>query len=604
MTARSLEPPSEHVSLPAAPAPSPRGTPRPSRRSRWRIASLIAVHLLVLVHLAHWKIRGSTLTPLEPSEAMQTLELGYVNAGFVVFGLSILATLLLGRFFCGWACHVVAYQDAAAWLLGKVGLRPRPIRSRLLVWVPLCAAIYMFIFPTVARWLEGREIAGFRAHFSTETFWASFPGPGIALLTLFIDGFLVVYFLGAKGFCTYGCPYGAVFGMADRFSRARIRVTDACEGCGHCTATCTSNVLVHSEVARFGQVVDSGCMKCMDCIDVCPKDALYFGFGESRGAALARKGATSKPSRRVYDFSTGEEFALAAVFLFSLFAVRGLYDLVPFLLALGLSVLSALAAVLTWRMLRRARVVFQGRALVEHGKRSTLGWTALSLCLPWFLFMGHSSWVQFHATEGRWLLLDAKALPPNERADLLARSLAHLDRAAQIGLLPVADLEFQRGQILARQSDWPAAEQRLRRALELDPQLALARVELADVALKSPAHDTALAREQLERVLADQPDQPRARELLAGLEFQAAQAARLSGDFAQSERRLQQALEWLPTFAPAALDLSDLRMSKSPPDVEGARAALRSVPATDPLQAEAARRLQLLEQRFGPSPKQ
>ena len=70
------------------------------------------------------------------------------------------------------------------------------------------------------------------------------------------------------------------FGLADKFSPGKIRVTPACNQCGHCTATCTSNVLVHAEVKQYGMVVDPGCMKCMDCVSVCPNDALYFGFGK------------------------------------------------------------------------------------------------------------------------------------------------------------------------------------------------------------------------------------------------------------------------------------------------------------------------------------
>ena len=31
-------------------------------------------------------------------------------------------------------------------------------------------------------------------------------------------------------------------------------MTDACEGCGHCTAVCSSNVRVHAEVRDFGLV--------------------------------------------------------------------------------------------------------------------------------------------------------------------------------------------------------------------------------------------------------------------------------------------------------------------------------------------------------------
>ena len=101
---------------------------------------------------------------------------------------------------------------------------------------------------------------------------------------------MTVYFLGQKGFCTYACPYGGFFGLADKLSPGKIRVTDACNQCGHCTATCTSNVLVHAEVKQYGMVVDPGCMKCMDCISVCPNDALYFGFGKPtlRGSEIQR----------------------------------------------------------------------------------------------------------------------------------------------------------------------------------------------------------------------------------------------------------------------------------------------------------------------------
>ena len=40
--------------------------------------------------------------------------------------------------------------------------------------------------------------------------------------------------------------------------------------------------ILHASVTPIigdGMVVDPGCMKCMDCVSVCPNDALYFGFG-------------------------------------------------------------------------------------------------------------------------------------------------------------------------------------------------------------------------------------------------------------------------------------------------------------------------------------
>ena len=42
-------------------------------------------------HYLHFRLAGHTLTPVEPSEAMQTLGRGLVNAGFVFFSLASLA---------------------------------------------------------------------------------------------------------------------------------------------------------------------------------------------------------------------------------------------------------------------------------------------------------------------------------------------------------------------------------------------------------------------------------------------------------------------------------------------------------------------------------
>src|SRR5688572_16490684 len=76
---------------------------RPKRRyARRRAIALAAVHVFILVHIAHFLLNRRTLSPIEPSEAMYTLELGYVNAGAVLFTLAVASTAVFGRFFCGW----------------------------------------------------------------------------------------------------------------------------------------------------------------------------------------------------------------------------------------------------------------------------------------------------------------------------------------------------------------------------------------------------------------------------------------------------------------------------------------------------------------------
>lgn len=447
--------------IPVAPVKKPH-----SNRGRWRAVVLILVHVAIVAHILHWKATGSTLTPVEPSEAMKTLELGTVNAGFVLFAALILSTLVFGRFFCGWACHLVALQDLCSWLLGKLGIRPKPFRSRLLVFVPLFAALYMFVWPSVQRIFAGGPLMPrLQAHFQTEHFWATFAGPGMASLTLLVCGFLVVLLLGNKGFCTYGCPYGAFFYQADRVAPGKIRVTDACNGCGHCTAICTSNVRVHEEVAKFGMVVDPGCMKCTDCIDVCPNEALYFGFGKPQIAVRPKR------TKAVYDFSLGEEAGMGLLFLLGFYAFRGLYDAVPFLLALGLSSVGAYFGIHAWRLASRPQQRLQRWQLKAQGKLRPAGVVFAAVAVLWFGFVLHSVFLQATVHEARASLAVAEASKATNPAlaEQEARSaLEHLQTAQRWSLFDVAGNHRDMGSLMSYLGRDAEAESEYRRALALN----------------------------------------------------------------------------------------------------------------------------------------
>ena len=368
---------------------------RKSKTGRWRALALILLNLFMIAHIIQWRLMGRTVSPIEPSETMYTLQSGFVNAGFIFFSLAILATLIFGRFVCGWGCHILALQDFCGWLLKKMGLHPKPFRSRLLVYVPLAAALYMFVWPVAYRLFTklGPEpiIPKFTNHLVTTNFWATFPSVAVAIPFLFICGFVTVYFLGQKGFCTYACPYGGFFGLADKFSPGKIRVTPACNQCGHCTATCTSNVLVHAEVKQYGMVVDPGCMKCMDCVSVCPNDALYFGFGKP--TLLAPK---SNVIKRHYSLTWPEEIVSALVFLGSFLAVRGVYALVPFLMGLGCAAVTTFLTLKTWRLLRSRELSFYRFNLKSSGKIHKAGFAFAAFACAWIGLNVHSGWVRYH----------------------------------------------------------------------------------------------------------------------------------------------------------------------------------------------------------------
>jgi Fe-S-cluster-containing hydrogenase component 2 len=494
-----------------------------------RALVLGAVHLVILAHVTHWLVRGRTLSPVEPSEAMETLELGRVNAGFVFFALAIASTLVFGRFFCGWGCHLVALQDLCAWFLRRIGIRPRPFRSRILVWAPLGLAAYMFLWPTIERLLLTRhDFPGFSSALTTENLWETFPSMWIAVPFLAICGFATVLLLGAKGFCTYGCPYGAVFAAADAVAPGRIRVTDACNGCGHCTAVCTSNVRVHENVREFGMVVDAGCMKCQDCVSVCPNDALYFGFGKPAVAAGPPRG---RGLSRIYDLPPGEEAVAALSFLVVLLCFRGLYDAVPLLMAVGVAACSAYLGWTAVHLLRDPAVAWHGIPLKREGRLRPAGRATLAMALAAAAFTVHSGLVQGSRALGeRWdrrVTVGADApfhagqvpLDPAQR-NAAARAEAHYRRADEVaagglGLVPTAEIAMRRAWLALVRGEPRDASSHLRRAAGLADDPRPVRLDLARVLALAGERDEAVA--ELRRLVAEDPADARPHRALASL---------------------------------------------------------------------------------------
>ena len=118
-------------------------------KKRWTV--LITVQVLIIAHVLLWYIGtqynwfgGKTLTPIEPSEGMEFVKNGIVNAGGIFFVLALLSTWIFGRWVCGWGCHIVLLQDACFSILRKLHIRPRAFRARLLMWFPLGLGVYMF----------------------------------------------------------------------------------------------------------------------------------------------------------------------------------------------------------------------------------------------------------------------------------------------------------------------------------------------------------------------------------------------------------------------------------------------------------------------------
>jgi tetratricopeptide (TPR) repeat protein len=133
----------------------------------------------------------------------------------------------------------------------------------------------------------------------------------------------------------------------------------------------------------------------MDCISVCPNDALYFGFGMPTIATP--KASASKKS---YSLTWPEEIFGALVFLCSFLAVWDVYQLVPMLMALGTAAVTTFLALRTWRLFRTKELSFYRFNLKSSGKIRKAGWAFAAFAVVWVGLNAHSGWVRYNEYAG------------------------------------------------------------------------------------------------------------------------------------------------------------------------------------------------------------
>jgi tetratricopeptide (TPR) repeat protein len=189
-------------------------------------------------------------------------------------------------------------------------------------------------------------------------------------------------------------------------------------------------------------VVDPGCMKCMDCVSVCPNDALYFGFGKP--SILVPK---SDAIKRNYSLTWPEEIVGALVFFGSFLAVRAVYALVPFLMALGCATVTTFLTLKLWRLFRAKELSFYRFNLKSAGKIRKTGWAFAAFACVWIGLNIHSGWVRYHEVLGNRAFqkvhlpdelalaqIDpARWLNPADR-DNIVQGEGHLQAASKLGL--------------------------------------------------------------------------------------------------------------------------------------------------------------------------
>ena len=261
-----------------------------SRIIRWVTLGSLLVFVLAATALHTLGYVGPSIHALCPYGGLESM-LSLVAVGtflkrivigtFVLFGSTMLLSVVMRRSFCGQICALGALQE----FFGKIGaklFKKRPVLPKKLD-VILRYLKFVVLGVTIAMaWITGELWITPYDPFNALGHLADFN----ALTTSYLIGFIVLILslLGSvvydRFFCKYLCPAGALYGAVGKVSPYAVRVDeDACIRCGKCNRACPMNVDVMN--AKNGRVTSMECINCNECVAVCPvQGAIHTGFSK------------------------------------------------------------------------------------------------------------------------------------------------------------------------------------------------------------------------------------------------------------------------------------------------------------------------------------
>lgn len=238
------------------------------KRQRLRKALIICSFLLFPV----------TIYYLSPYLIIMGASEGIIAGSFIVFALMFLSALFFGRAFCGWVCPAGGLQECCMLAVDKRAKGGRRNLIKYIIWVP-----WIILIALVSVNAGGLN----RVDFLYQTKYGisvSEPGAYIIFYAVILLIVVMAFIGGRRSFCHYVC-WMAPFMVIGNSIRSRLRYPslhlksdkNKCTGCSACTRKCPMSLEVMDMVQK-GNMNNSECILCGECVDTCPKKAVRYAI--------------------------------------------------------------------------------------------------------------------------------------------------------------------------------------------------------------------------------------------------------------------------------------------------------------------------------------
>jgi polyferredoxin len=249
-----------------------------------------------------WQLRGwpvNWFLQLDPLAAFATvLTTGTLYRGLAWALVVMAATVILGRFFCGWVCPFGTLHQAVGYLgRRKVRMKEKAAQNRYRPAQQVkYAVLAVFLGAAFGGWLDSPLVGTLQTglldpipffHRSVNLVVLALGRGGSRVIR---EGWLLGVLFGVavglnlylpRFYCRFVCPLGAFFAVLSRNALWRIGKTCRdCSACGRCEAFC-EGACEPAGVIRTGE-----CVLCMNCLDGCREGIVTYQRPVSAGGEI------------------------------------------------------------------------------------------------------------------------------------------------------------------------------------------------------------------------------------------------------------------------------------------------------------------------------